>query len=165
MKVNFLERRQKHYKLHEDLKQRFWQKVGVYGIYSNNKLVYVGKSNNLFNRFVAHQMNTFEEQEKEYNSKKYVALRQAALAGARIEIRIICYCKPEQLSNTQEFYISNLYPPLNTYINHKRTPVESIRYTYDDKCSRITTNVKKKLKILPLIQDSKYPFVFHVQEE
>lgn len=112
-------------------RQKLWQKVGVYGIYCNGSLVYVGKSTNMFHRMCSHMMNTFEPSQRDYNSKKYVELRNAAFAGAKIEFRVIELTDPAALDDRQQFWIRKQQPPLNTIVGHRKKKVQSIEALYE----------------------------------
>lgn len=123
--------KKKYYTVMDYKRQRLWQKVGVYGIYCNGSLVYVGKSTNMFHRMCSHMMNTFEPTERDYNSKKYVELRNAAFAGAKIEFRVIELTDPAALDDRQQFWIRKEQPPLNTIVGHRKKKVQSIEALYE----------------------------------
>lgn len=122
--------KKKYYTVNQHKRQKLWQKVGVYGIYCNGILVYVGKSTNMFHRMCSHMMNTFEPSQRDYNSKKYRQLRQAAFAGAKIQFRVIQITEPDQLDNRQQFWIVKEQPPLNTMVGHRKKKVQSIEGLY-----------------------------------
>lgn len=69
----------KHYELiqqyynevSQETKDKYQGKTGIYAIYCDEALVYIGKSTDLLNRFIAHKANTFCDESPEYNSKKY----------------------------------------------------------------------------------------------
>lgn len=122
--------KKKYYTVMNHKRQKLWQKVGVYGIYCNGTLVYVGKSTNMFHRMCSHMMNTFEPSQKEYNSKKYVQLRAAAFGGAKIQFRPIQFTDLEVLGDRQQFWIRKEQPPLNTVVGHRKKKVQSIEGLY-----------------------------------
>lgn len=124
------ERKEKHYALHNKSKEKLMNRSGIYGIWVNDVLVYIGQSKNLFNRFVAHQMNTTEPQQKEYYRKMYVELRKALWAGATIEPRVIEYAAVGQLTAREQHYLSQYQPPLNCMIGGRKKQVLSISYCY-----------------------------------
>lgn len=78
---NFKEIQAKHYAEHEASRAKYENKVGIYAITCNDNIVYVGKSTNLFNRFVAHEMNAMEPTERDYHTKKYTELREAVMGA------------------------------------------------------------------------------------
>ena len=128
---NFERLKKKYYTVNQNKRQKLWQKVGVYGIYCNGSLVYVGKSTNMFHRMCSHMMNTFQPTERDYNSKKYVQLRKAAFAGAKIEFRVIELTDPAALGDRQQFWIKKERPPLNTVVGRHKKRVQSIESLYE----------------------------------
>lgn len=127
----YQERRDRYYKKHEGSKEKYFNKMGVYGIYVNNHLAYVGKSKNLFHRFVAHQMNTFQPCERDYNTPKYVQLRRAVINGGQVELKVIQMVDNENdLSKREEHYISMYTPPLNCVVNNHKKKVDNIGWMY-----------------------------------
>lgn len=95
-------------------------KSGIYAIYCDERLVYIGKSTDLLKRFIAHKANTICDESKEYNSKKYVELRNAMAAGHNICIKVIEYCEKKDLEAKEDYYIGMYLPPLNTIIPNGR---------------------------------------------
>ena len=128
---NFERLKKKYYTVNQHKRQKLWQKIGVYGIYCNGSLVYVGKSKNMFHRMCSHMMNTFQPTERDYNSKKYVELRKAAFAGAKIEFRIIQETDLAALGDRQQFWIMKERPPLNTVVGRHKKKVQSIKCLYE----------------------------------
>lgn len=115
----------------QETKDQYEGKSGIYGIYCDNRLVYIGKSADLLKRFIAHKANTFCDESPEYNSKKYVEMREACLKGHSIQIQVLEYCDKADLSSREDFYIEHYQPALNTIIpngygRHTRKPVEAI---------------------------------------
>lgn len=123
---NFKEIQAKHYAEHEASRAKYENKVGIYAITCNDHIVYVGKSTNLFNRFVAHEMNAMEPTERDYHTKKYTELREAVMGGATISYIVLEYCSEEQLAARESFYIMKYWPALNRQTPQGNKPVESI---------------------------------------
>lgn len=115
----------------QETKDKYEGKSGIYGIYCDERLVYIGKSTDLLKRFIAHKANTFCVESPEYNSRKYIELRGAVLKGHSISLKPLEYCDKEDLSAREDFYIDHYQPALNTIIpggygKHTRKPIESI---------------------------------------
>lgn len=117
----------------QETKDKYEGKSGIYGIYCDGKLVYVGKSTDLLKRFIAHKANTFCSESKEYNSRKYTELRNAAAKGYHIHLEPLEYCGKDVLNSREDFYIGQYQPALNTIIpngfgGHTKKPVASISW-------------------------------------
>lgn len=113
-----------HRKMIEDLynqcsqeqKEKYDKKVGIYAIYCDGNLVYIGKSTNLLNRWIAHKCHVFCNESKEYNRPMYQELRRAYNLGHAISINLLEYCDIEDLETKEDEYIGKYLPPLNTII-------------------------------------------------
>lgn len=123
----FKEMQARYYAKHETSRAKYEGKQGIYAIICNDNIVYVGKSTDLFKRFVAHEMNAFEPTERDYNTIKYRELREAALAGNKISFTVLEYTT--DLDNREAYWIDKYYPALNKMIpsTHSSKKVESIR--------------------------------------
>ena len=60
-----------------EVKEKYDKKSGIYGIFCDEELVYIGKSTNLLNRWIAHKCHTFCDESNEYNRPIYKELRRA----------------------------------------------------------------------------------------
>lgn len=106
-----------YYKKHEASKEKYFNKIGIYCIKDEiGKIIYVGKSTNLFHRFISHQINTEWADSKEYNSRKYTLLREYTQEGHSISFEVLEYCDKEILSARENYYISKYYPNLNNIV-------------------------------------------------
>lgn len=63
--------------------------MGVYGIYSNGVLLYIGKSKCIGNRFLAHMKHIIENESEEDKEWKYTMLRYVKNSGYKISFRVI----------------------------------------------------------------------------
>lgn len=132
----------KHYELiqqyysevSQETKDMYQGKTGIYAVYCDETLVYIGKSTDLLNRFIAHKANTFCDESPEYNSKKYQQLRKAVNLGHNITLKVLEFCgdcSKEELSRAEDKWIGKYLPPLNAMIpaangRHTRKPVADI---------------------------------------
>lgn len=99
-----------------EVKEKYDKKSGIYGIFCDEELVYIGKSTNLLNRWIAHKCHTFCDESKEYNRPIYKELRRAYSLGHKINIRLIEYCEVADLEKEEAKYIYGYRPKLNTLI-------------------------------------------------
>lgn len=86
--------------------------AGIYEIFIDNKLVYIGQSKNMLNRIVSHMW------EIDYNIKtnKYIQLRRARDAGHKIRFDVLCYCSEDELNYQECINIRKFMPLLNYQI-------------------------------------------------
>ena len=86
---------------------------GIYCIYIDDKLVYIGKSNDLKTRIANHIYNT-ESGNKEH---KYYIFRQALQTGHNIRFDKLQRCdNKENISDLEGYWIRHYLPPLNYQI-------------------------------------------------
>lgn len=98
----------------EEIKEKFLDVSGIYGIYIQNNLVYVGQSKSLLNRWIAHKINTlYNYGQHDYQEEKYEILREAYQAGFSISCRPIEFCEPKDLNVREGAWIKELKPILN----------------------------------------------------
>lgn len=100
----------------EETKRLYDKKSGIYAIFCDENLVYIGKSTNLLNRWIAHKCHVYCEESKEYNRPMYKELRRAINQGHKVSISLVEYCTPEELESEERKYIAEFLPPLNTMI-------------------------------------------------
>lgn len=128
--MEFLEIKEVLYNKHQERKSIYWEKVGIYAIKLNKEIVYIGKSTNLFHRFISHEINTIWPGSKEYNSAKYCQMREAIARGYTLEFEVLEYCTKEELSQKEDKWIGQYLPKLNTSIpyqgRHTNKKVESL---------------------------------------
>lgn len=96
-------------------------KSGIYAIYCDDKIVYIGKSTNLLTRFIAHQAHIFCPYADEYNRPKYRELRRALSLGHDIKIEVLIYCSKQELNKHEREQILKYLPALNTQIPNAAT--------------------------------------------
>lgn len=86
-------------------------KSGIYGIYLDNELVYIGKSKNIKQRCSLHWTNIEGKRQYEY---KYELLRKAVEQGQQLSFSVIQLVEEEQLDSVENMYINEYMPKLNT---------------------------------------------------
>lgn len=86
--------------------------AGIYQIFLNNSLVYIGQSQNMLHRIASH-MYEIEHNKK---SNKYIQLRRAKQHGCKIRFDVITHCKDDELDQLEGQYIRQYLPPLNYQI-------------------------------------------------
>lgn len=100
----------------QEIKDKYLDKSGVYAIYIEDELVYIGESSNILNRWVAHKINTlFNFKQKDYQEDKYAVLRDAMKAGLRVSCNVLEYCENDKtvLRARESAYINKYNPILN----------------------------------------------------
>ena len=98
----------------EEIKEKFLDVSGIYGIYIQDNLVYVGQSKSLLNRWIAHKINTlYNYGQHDYQEEKYEILREAYQAGFSISCKPIEFCEPKDLNVRESSWIKELKPILN----------------------------------------------------
>lgn len=109
--------------------QYLWGKCGVYGLYLDDSEIpiYVGKSKNLLNRWIAHEYNTMYTWSPSYNESKYKKMREAIKLSHKIKPKVIELCTVDELNNREGYWIRYYMPKLNTIVpGGKRKQVEDI---------------------------------------
>lgn len=81
---------------------------GIYGIWIEDELVYIGKSKNMLDRIVTHIRHILKPREKEEN--KYKELREAAA----LKFDVLLYVRVEELNQKEAELIWKHKPRLNT---------------------------------------------------
>lgn len=86
--------------------------IGIYGIYLEDNLVYVGKSSNLRQRFIQHEGHIKTQKS---SSKMYKQLHWFYSRDYNIEIKILekCSISPKVLDDLETKYIQSLKPIYN----------------------------------------------------
>ena len=115
----------------QEQKEKYDKQVGIYAIYCNDSLVYIGKSTNLLNRWIAHKCHVFCPESKEYNRPMYAELRRAYNLGCNISINLLEYCNIDELETREDEWIGKYVPALNSIIpkaggGHYKKPVGKI---------------------------------------
>lgn len=121
---------------------------GIYGIYANNKLVYIGQSTQMETRWKAHTSYIISGR-IDYGGNM---VRQSVLHflwdnGFNITFKIICVCTPEELDRAEQEYIFLYQPMLNITYNPnpipapKKTPMENLHEWWE-----YTTYIKELKK-------------------
>lgn len=97
-------------------KYKHW---GIYCIYINQKLVYIGKSSNMINRVANHCLLIEGIGEpKDLKPNKYKVLSQAKREGYKITFDVLCYTNEDEdsLGLAEAEQINKYMPKLNTQI-------------------------------------------------
>ena len=111
-------------------------KSGIYAITIDNRVAYIGQSNNTRTRCMNHIYlieNGYYAKEK-----KYSLLLSARLGGHKVDCVNICFCAVEDLDTVEEHYIRQYKPPLNILTPFGKNDIKdlmiedliSILYTY-----------------------------------
>ena len=107
-----------------------YKQSGIYQIFIDNKLVYIGRSQNMIERLARHMyyidVNT--------KTNKYIQLRRARDAGHRIRFDVLEYCSVEQIPFREAYWINLNRPPLNVQIPKLDKPQE---YQYNKRAKTI----------------------------
>ena len=91
-----------------------FQKSGIYGIFIEDKIVYIGKSKDIARRLVQHMDEIAYEGP---TNIKYTILHQAWKLGYKVGFRILTLAKGEDnLGEAEGIFIRHYLPPLNTKI-------------------------------------------------
>lgn len=106
-------------KVTQESKDKYQGKAGIYGIYCEDELIYIGKSTDMLKRFIAHKTNTICSESNEYNRPMYMEMRRALNAGLNIHCEELEFCTKEELNSKEDYYIGLHLPPLNTIIPNK----------------------------------------------
>lgn len=89
--------------------------AGIYGIYIEDKLVYIGKSNYCLRRICEHMMGV--DSKDEHKSNKYRVLDEAIKRGLSVRFDILDYESDESIRGYKEgCYIREWAPILNYQI-------------------------------------------------
>lgn len=145
MATNWTEIRNKRDEMLEEvspeLKNEYWNTAGVYAIYIEDELVYVGESSSLLNRWIAHKLNTlYDFGQKDYKEDKYKIFREAYNLGLKVHCQPLEICENDKyiLRNKENEWIQKLNPLLNN-------PMKMITYY---KGIELIEKIQKNTKIL-----------------
>ncbi len=100
----------------QHIRNKFFGKAGVYGIYIEGQLVYVGETINLLRRWIDHKFNTlYNFKQPAYQEEKYKVLREAYAAGLVISCNVLEFCENDKkiLRAREAAYIKKYNPILN----------------------------------------------------
>ena len=104
----------------QEMKDSYFNKSGIYGIYCDGELVYIGKSINLLQRWLMHKSHVYCPESPEYNRPIYKEIRRALKAGHKISAGVIEFCDcPDielQLEQEESKLIKKYVPKLNRRI-------------------------------------------------
>ena len=113
------------------------KEIGIYGIFIDNKLVYIGQSKQLSTRAQTHERGI--RGNHYHNSNWYSIAHQFYLHGHDITFRVLEEVESNSLIETEERYINNLQPIFNTKKNGK---YEKIPTDYEKVVSLLKINTK-----------------------
>ena len=95
-----------------------FEHAGVYGIWIDSHLVYIGKSQNMLMRMAQHYVGMSKRSEK-----KYQILDEARKRGCRIRFIVMHYARAaekaaiaEEIGQKERELIRKYMPPLNTWV-------------------------------------------------
>ena len=91
---------------------------GIYGIYVDCNIVYVGQSKYLYQRWVCHAYNTCGVSRDNYR-KIYMELRKKYNDGSKIYFRVLEFCEVKKLETREKYWIYKLNPALNKLVPKK----------------------------------------------
>lgn len=95
--------------------------MGVYGVYVDNELVYIGSSSKMYDRIRTHCQEMYAEEN--YNDSKYIKLHKYLTEGKNITFKVIDDNITEENRYEIEYkYIEQYKPILNTVGITKNTP-------------------------------------------
>jgi hypothetical protein len=129
------------------IRNKFFGKAGVYGIYIEGQLAYVGETINLLRRWVDHKFNTlYNFKQKEYQEEKYRVLREAYAAGLVITCDVLEFCEPNKkiLRAREAAYIKKYNPILNIVNTGKHSDVYAKGHSF---ITKLLENSEKENKI------------------
>lgn len=113
-----------------------YDRQGIYGIFVQGKLVYIGKSANMFHRVASHIL-AIDGIGKDATGRKYSILRAAKnREGLHISFDVLEYIDgtPDDLDRAEAKWINQELPILNTQIPH---PVHYKQYTVNETAKNI----------------------------
>jgi hypothetical protein len=100
--------------LPQSLINQYEGKCGIYGMWINEKLVYIGKSKNVLTRWTYHKLHTlYDYGQHDYKEDKYRIMREAKEKGYKISFDILEECKPGCLDLLEHRWIEACKPALN----------------------------------------------------
>lgn len=131
----------------QHIRNKYFGKAGVYGIYINGHLVYIGESSNILRRWVDHKFNTlYNFKQKEYQEGKYRVLREAYKAGLTITCNVLELCENDKkvLRAREAVWIREYNPILNIINTGKHSDVYQKGHTF---ITNLLKNLEKENKI------------------
>lgn len=108
-----------------------YEHSGIYQVFLNNKLVYVGRSSNMLQR-IANHMYQIDVNQK---TNKYIQLRGAREQGYGIRFDVLEYCSEEETPYREAYWINKYRPCLNTQIPKLDNPAS---FCYNKRAKTIT---------------------------
>lgn len=105
--------------MNEDGHYKKLNNSGIYYIQVKDRILYIGKSKDMFIRAANHMGNVFDEDMPDCNSRKYELLRGLDEAGYDIGIGVACLCNENELGEREGKYIRKYMPILNYQIPNK----------------------------------------------
>lgn len=112
------ERPQKYDPIYDEKVIKKYNHPGIYSISVANKVLYIGRANNMYRRIFEHRRDILKS-----NEKKYVILRQALQDGQAIQFNVVFYTTKvrkdavqREINEREAYYINYYLPPLNRQI-------------------------------------------------
>ena len=97
------------------------KQIGIYGIYIDDKIVYIGQSKQLSTRAQTHERNI--RKGAKWNGDWYLIANQFYLHGHKIEFKVLEEVPLDQLIKTEERYIQAIQPIFNTRKNDRNCQI------------------------------------------
>lgn len=108
-----------------------YNRPGVYCIFINNNLVYVGRSSNMLVR-ISNHMYQIDVNQK---TNKYIQIRRARDNDCKIRFDVLAYCSEDECPYQEAYWINKLKPALNTQIPKLDNPAS---FEYNKRAKTIT---------------------------
>ena len=133
----------KNKRISKETIEKYSGKAGIYAIYIDETIVYIGETTDLLRRFNQHKQGTLYKSNNKYNKFLYRELRRAINNGHDISLKPIEYINGSnnkylryKLHNKEEEYIRKYNPYLNVQItqengNRYNRWVKPIKYNYE----------------------------------
>ena len=104
---------------------------GIYQIFIDDCLVYVGRSQDMLER-VSNHMFQIDVNQK---TNKYIQLRRARDQGHKVRFDVLEYCEEDECPYKEAMWIRTLRPPLNMQIPKLDNPAS---FQYNKRAKTIT---------------------------
>lgn len=98
---------------------------GIYAITIDNNIVYIGQSQNMYQRCSEHIYKT--QNAMLIKEQKYLLLLSAQLGGHNIDCYSIENCAPDNLNERERYYIEEYKPCLNILVPGARKDISNLK--------------------------------------
>lgn len=95
---------------------------GIYGIFIDDQLVYIGQSNNIYVRWIGHAKNVFDFETESYDKPLYSELRYAYLEEHEVIFKVMEYVPNDEalLNEAEDKWLLKCMPPYNQIVPNKK---------------------------------------------